>query len=229
MKFKYVKILDDPVATIEAPLLPHESELQERVPDHDLITASLAALRDSNSVDDFYSKYISDSKGAVRLLSDCAARGRDILHQEEDRFVSFVQSIITLFRSGQANYTNAQERHRAIVSLIEGWVIRVKQRGASEVAARERLVLCTYIYFSYIFHRALRCLERGKINLEGNDYEDASLCLHLSLDTSFYVITADKGLREALCKTTSLLNGLPDSQFHTTLQVAGVTGLTGVE
>lgn len=210
MKFKHVEVLDDPFANIH--------RLRERIPDNDLIEASLAALRDSTSLSDFYSKYIRDSKGAVRSLSDCAARGDEILYQEEEKYIRFLKNATQLLDSGRVRYETDAHRHQAILSLVEGWLIQLRESGVEDVSSRERLVNDTYIYFSYIFHRALRCV-LTQANVDRNDHEDAALCLHLKLNSPINVVAADKGLRQALNLTISLISKIGDPELCTSFDV----------
>jgi hypothetical protein len=60
-KFAYVRVLDDPRATIEKP--------EGRVSDTELIDGALDALNTSVSLSDFYSKKIYDSNNNVRQIS----------------------------------------------------------------------------------------------------------------------------------------------------------------
>src|SRR4029450_7205626 len=74
MNFQYVSVLNDPQAAAVAVLCLPPSQLHVRVPDNEIIYASLAALRDSNSLTEFYSKQIADRHGNVRPLSGYASR-----------------------------------------------------------------------------------------------------------------------------------------------------------
>ena len=225
MKFRYVQVLDDPRAEIESTLLPKNRDLQKQVPDYDLIYATLAALRASSSLDDFYSKCIKDSNGEFRQVRDMAARVRKLLETEEKRHICFLNEIIGVFCAGQPKLDRDRERHEAILALLDGWGADLKQRGASKVGLRKQLIIETYIYYSYIFHRAAEYFKNKKTNLDGNDYEDGLICLHLRLDTPFCVVTADKGMRKALGQTIALLDRLKEPQVGTTLQVIDVNRL----
>lgn len=223
MKFKRVQILDDPYATVAIPLLKEDHELQNRAPDDELIYAFLAALRASASLEEFYSTRLEDSKSRQYKVSDCVARGRDVLYKEEKKYVESVAGILKLIKSGQVRYATNEDRHEAILSLVEGWVSGFQRRGASDTELGERLTTDTYVYFSYLFHRALDYFKR-KANLDPNDYEDAALCLDLKLDTSYCVVTGDQEFRAILTETSLLLTDLNQSRFRTTLQVIDVAG-----
>lgn len=222
MKFRYVQVLNDPQAELETPLFVEDRDLQERASDSDLIEAALAALHAASSLDAFYSTHIEDSNGRLHQVSGCVQRLRRALETREERHIDLINDIIEAFGSGQVDLETDTSRHQAILDLVEGWVIQLKQRGASVVGLRERLINGTYIYWAYIFHRALQYFEKGYSNFDRNDYEDGQICLHLRLDTPFCLVTADRAMREALEKTVALLNRLNNPQICTTLQVSDV-------
>ncbi len=225
IKFKHVQVLDDPYAAVQTPLLREDLELQSRSSDDELIYAFLAAFRDSASLEELYSTRLEDSKSRQYEVSDCVARGQDVLYKEEKKYVESVTSILKLIKSGQVRYETNEDCHEVVLSLVGGWVRGFQQRGASDTELRERLTTDTYVYFSYLFHRALDYLKR-KANLDPNDYEDAALCLHLKLDdTPYCVVTGDQDLRAILTETTSLLSGLNQPRFRTSLQVIDVAGI----
>ncbi len=224
MKFKHVRILDDPYATVQILLLREDPELQNRAPDDELIYAFLAALRASTSLEELYSARIEDSKSRQYEVSDCVARGRDVRNKEQDRYVEFVESILKLIESGQVRYATNKDRHEAILSLVEGWVRGFQQRGVSDTELRERITTDIYVYFSYAFHRALDYFKR-KAKSDPNDYGDAALCLHLKLNTPYCAVVRDKDFRAILTETSLLLSNLNQPRFRTTLQVIDVTGI----
>jgi hypothetical protein len=225
MKFRYVQVLNDPQAELETPLLVEDRDLQERVPDSDLIEAALAALHESSSLDAFYSTYIEDSNGRPHQVSGCVQRLGRALETRKERHIDLINDIIEAFGSGQVDLETDTSRHQAILDLVEGWVIQLGQRGASVVGLRERLINGTYIYWAYIFHRALQYFEKGKSDVDPNDYEDGQICLHLRLDTPFCLVTGDIDMREALEETVALLHKLKDPQIRTTLRVSDVGSL----
>src|SRR5206468_10347844 len=93
--------------------------------------------------------------------------------------------------------------------------IRRRQTVNSESGLRSQIIHDTYIYFSYIFHRTLKFIRDGNIEpprKSKNDYEDGRICLHLKLDTPYCLVTNDRGPRDALEETVSLLGRLSDPQ-----------------
>jgi hypothetical protein len=228
MKFKYAHILNDPRAEIEVPLLIDDNQLQDRVSDEELIAAALAALQDSNSLDMFYSSYVEDSKGNLHQVSECAANVRKALGEAEQKHTEFVENIMNVFRTGQVKLETNSDYHQAILQLLEGEMIKLQQRGAVDKDLRNKLTNNSYIYYSYVFHRALAYFRKGKTKLDVNDFEDSQVCLHLRLDTSYCLVTADKGLKQALAKTSALLNQLNELDTHTDLRVLDVKGFLAV-
>jgi len=222
MKFKHVKVLDDPLALLYSPFLSEDFTFQERISDDDIIYATLAALRDSDSLDTLYSAYIEDSRGNIRQISDCAKRVSKILEEYEKNYIIFIKKIINIFQSAQLELKTDTSCHQYILSLIEGEVNKLKQKGALDIELIEKVIANTYIYYSYIFHRALRYFRSGTSNIEQNDYEDSMVCLHLKLQTPYCLVTADKGMRDALNKTISFLSRLNNPLFSSTPQVKDV-------
>lgn len=204
MKFGHMEVLDDPRAEVDAVLLPEDAELQSRLPESDLIYAALAALKVTDSLEDFYLAYIKDSKGKLHKIRDCAERVRATLDEEQGKYVEMTRKVVDAFQSGQIPLKTDGDRYSAILSLIEGDVRHMRQRGASRAGLRDRLLNSTYIYWSYIFHRALYYYRR-KRKMDENDYEDACVCLHLELKTPLCLVTKDMGMFKAVSESVQLL------------------------
>jgi len=225
MKVRSTHILDDPEATVETSLLIHDTQLQARVSDKELITYALEALQDSDSLERFYLSYIKDSKRNVRKILDCAAGARKELKEREQRYVEFIRNIIDAFQSGHVKLDNDIDYHWAILSLLEGDVMKLQRRRATDKHLRDKLINSYYIYWSYVFHRALTYFNNGKTKPEFNDFEDGQVCRHLALDTPYCLVTVDKGLKDALDRTIALLNRLNEPKLHTSLQVVDAKSL----
>jgi hypothetical protein len=218
-----VCILDDPRAAIELPSLATDVEIREREPDPNLIYAALAALRASQSLERFYSSLIQDSKNRLHQIAGCVERVRKDLEEREKQYVSLINMIMKRFPRDKVLGMRDQNKHQHILELAETYVddIRRRQSGTSEPGLRSQIIHDTYIYFSYIFHRALKFIKDGNIEpprKSKNDYEDGRICLHLKLDTPYCLVTNDRGTRDALEETVSLLGRLSDPQFQTTLE-----------
>jgi hypothetical protein len=213
-KFGVVEVLDDPLAAIEKSLLPTDAEIHRRVLDADLIYAALAALRSSKSLGAFYYARIQDSNNCIHQVEGCVDRARKTLREEVEKYVVFVKKICLEVSSRRASLASDQEHHQAILGLIEGRVRWMEKRGASDAELRTKVIHATYIYYAYIFQRALKI---GKNLPPNNDYEDGRICLHLKRDTSYCLVTDDRKMRDALKETASLLSRFNDPQFQTTL------------
>jgi hypothetical protein len=222
MKARFTHILNDPRAAIETPLLPHDTRLQRRVSDEELIRLALAALNDSDSLDRFYRSMIRDSNGEFHQVSGCVARTQEALAEAEREYMRDFQQIVSALRSGDVKLNSDMEQHGAILSLLNGDVIKLQRRGATDHDLRDKLLNSNYMYWSYVVHRALAHFRSGKTKLESNDYEDGQICRHLALDTSYCLVTADKGLKDALDKSIALVNRLDETKLRTEVRVMDV-------
>jgi hypothetical protein len=222
MKFDYVNILDDPCAEFETHILFNNKELQERIADYELIKGLLNALDKSNSLKTFYSSYIKDSKGQIRQISDCAKRGWKILNEEEKRYTEFIKNIIGAIKSGQVKVDNINDHHERILELVNGKKNDLLNRGADENGLINKIINGTYIYYAYIFYRVLKYYKNPNSNIDKNDYEDAYICLHIKLNTTYCLVTADTGMAQALNKTIFLIDQLKDQKINTTFHVKDV-------
>lgn len=207
-KFKYVKILNDPRVGIEPLSFSIEGGCAS------VIYAVLVELEASKSLESFYSKQFRDSKNNVRQISGCVAEARNVLNGREERYVSFVGEVMQKFSRQTVVRMNEITKHNHITALCKGYP------GVD--------ITHTYIYFSYIFHRAITFLKNGHTEppkKSKNDYEDGRICLHLKLDTPYCLVTNDSGTKEALKETASLLRKLDDPQFQTTLKTCDANDL----
>jgi hypothetical protein len=215
MKFRHVRVLDDPEAETLANV-GVTSLMTERISDDDLIYATLAALRDSASLHSFYSKHIRDSHGNVRTLSGCVSRAKDILRTHEERFLWFVRQIADSVRAGTSQIGTPWDLHRATVSLIDGWHIA---RCGQPLNENVRILRILYIYFAFV----VLC---ARDHLAGpgalNDYEDARLCQHVRLDYPCTIVSGDGNQRRRLNEIFSLLEAVAIPQLEHSHQVLAV-------
>jgi hypothetical protein len=225
MKAKRTRILDDPRAPVETLLLPHDRELQRRVSDEELVTKMLHQLDKSESLQEFYKSDFRDSNGSFRQVSGLAARARNTLVAREQEYLRLVQQIINALKTGQTKIATDEEYHNAILSLLEGDIVKLQKRGATHKRLRDIVTKSYYIHWSYIVHRTVGYFKRGKTKLDGNDFEDAEICRHLWLDTPYCLVTADKEQKRAIEKTITLINRLNIPGFPTTLRVIDANAL----
>ena len=225
MKAQYTTVLDDPRAPVELPLLPHDRKLRKRVSDEELVARILDKLDRAASLQDLYKSGFRDSKGQVRQVSGIAQRTQTELDAREKAYLKFVENIINGLKTGQTKIATDEEHHEAILSLLEGDIIDLQQKGATDQRLSEILTNSYYIYWSCIVHRTVEYFQRGKTNLDGNDYEDAEICRHFWLDTPYCLVTADHEQKTAIEKTIALINRLDISGFQTTLRVIDAKAL----
>jgi hypothetical protein len=228
MKFRHVQVLDDPRAWVERGVVLPSDEVHERLRDDELLYATLAALRDSDSVADFYQKYIRDSRNQFREISDCVSRVNAVLTAEEQRFEEFVKKIMAGVRGGVVRLTTPTEWHDRIIEMIDGWWLQLGDRVVESFELRDRFVSRMYLYSAYILRRAVEYVNRGAIHVDPNDFEDGRFCQHLALDSQMNAVTADSGLRRCLQEVLALVNRLPDSSYRTALRVCDVAELTKI-
>jgi hypothetical protein len=197
INFQYVSVLNDPQAATVADLCLLPSQLHIRVPDNEIIYAFLAALRDSNSLAEFYSKQIVDRHGNERPLSNCASRAYNVLETEEKRFVSFVRQIMGALAQGSSVWRTPVGLHRAALRLLNGWYITQFGRSLDE-NSDHRVLRRLYVYYCFVARYAQYYLEDPTRNIDGNDFEDARLCQHISLDRPCVIVAGDRTLRKLL-------------------------------
>jgi hypothetical protein len=218
MNFQYVSVLNDPQAAAVADLCLPPSQLHVRVPDNEIIYASLAALRDSNSLTEFYSKQIADRHGNVRPLSGYASRAYNILETEENRFVSFVSQMKGALAQGSSVWRTPVGLHRAALRLLNGWHITQFGRSLDE-NSDYRVLRRLYVYHCFVARYAQHYLEDPTRNIERNDFEDARLCLHVSLDVPCVIVAGDRTLRTLLADVLKQLECLGDQRLSHSLRV----------
>jgi hypothetical protein len=223
MKFRHVSVLDDPWASVERGVVLPRDELRERPEDDEIIYATLAALRDSASVPQFYEKHIRDGRNQIRQIGGCVDRVRDILKAEERQFQEYVTKIMAVVRDGLVSLATSNDRHRGSLQIVDAWWIQLGNRIDRSESVRERLEKRTYVFSSYVLHLAADYLKRGSTKIDHNDFEDAKLCQHLALDAEMTAVTGDIPLQRCLEGALTVLNALPDTSYHTKLQISSVS------
>jgi hypothetical protein len=161
----------------------------------------------------------------VRHVSGIAQRTQTELDAREKAYLKLAENIIHALKTGQTKIATDEEHHEAILSLLEGDISDLQQKGATDQRLREILTNSSYIYWACIVHRTVEYFQRGKTNLDGNDYEDAEICRHLWLDTPYCLVTADNDQKTAIEKTIALINRLDIPGFQTTLRVIDAKAL----
>jgi hypothetical protein len=222
LKFRDVNILDDPTASILKTAPGTSASAISQLPDYDIIYACLAALRSAQSIEDFYSSYIQDSSEQIRLISGCVERVCEVLAKAEQQYLQFVDKIIAILDENPQGLDQDDAKVGAIESLFQGWLISNAPQLKKDEPLMARLLSQSYVYHSYIIHRAIH-YHANHISPNPNDYEDANICLHLSLDTPYTLVTADKGMLQSVRSTLSLLDRRNDPGQRSSLQVVSMS------
>jgi hypothetical protein len=228
MKFRHVAVLDDPDAEVRRLVLPSSNNVHTRVRDGDLVCAALAALEDSESLQDFYGRIIRDESGQHRQIAGCVSAVQSVLQSKENRFQTLLRKIAVAVRSGQVRVMEASDFDQGVRDLCHNWRLQVCGGANDATLVEERVLRATYIYHAYLLHRAIEYAAGARP--DPNDFEDARLCLHLGLRDFTAVVTNDTDLRSCLEASLGALNAMEGATRHTRLQVwdtpAFAAGLT---
>ena len=219
MKFRYVEVLDDPIAEVYRLVFRSSDNVHGKVNDGDLIYAALAALEHSESSSEFYGRFIEDQSHQTFKIAGCVSRARERLQIDEQKFQAFLREIVDRVRAGQVRLTDASDYERGVQDLCLGWWFQIRDSADDNPTVFERFVRKTYIYYAYLLHLARVYAARTTDKIDQNDFEDVTLCLHLGLTDVAAVMTTDHGLRDCLRETLGTLNSMADVTRHTPLQV----------
>lgn len=204
MKFKHIRILELP--KIKKIMMQQIYGEMTNIEEPDLIYAALAALEESDSVNDFYRCTLKSQQGSFHAVSGCIKRIKDLRDKEEKSFISYTKKIIDLIKQGEISLHTPEDIHKAIIDLINGWWILLGKNDNNHVLYAE-LVDQTYFYFGYWVYRIINYT---KINskLDVNDFGDSELCLHFGIKDRVTIVTGDKGQLMAISETIKLITTL---------------------
>lgn len=219
MKFRHLKVLNEPTASAEHDLALAQIDVDDSLEARDVIYAALAALRASNSIEEFFKCRIRDGKGVVRQLDGCVARIQEMLAHGESGFKDFIANVRQLLTDQTIVLDTPDDYHASILDLTNGWWIQVKERTDLTDGSYRNLIRRGYFFYAYVLYRSADYAVRRCANIDMNDFEDAKLLLHLSIDDDVTVLTSDKDLRKCLQETVDTLNGLGDDWYKTNVKV----------
>jgi hypothetical protein len=227
MKLRHVEVLDDPHAEVYRSVLPSSDNVNTGERDGDLICAALAALDDSESMEEFYKRDIRDESGQTRQIAGCVFAVRELLRIEENKFQAFLRAVAAEVRAGNVRLLEASDYDQAVQDLSRGSWLKIGDRANGAPVVYEQFVRKTYMYHSYVIHRAREYAASGTAMIDPapNDFEDACLCLHIGLDDFTAVVTNDAALRRCLGAGLGALNAMADAPRHTPLQVWDTTAM----
>src|ERR1035441_3364948 len=113
MKLRHVEVLDDPHAEVYRSVLPSSDNVNTGERDGDLICAALAALDDSESMEEFYKRDIRDESGQTRQIAGCVFAVRELLRIEENKFQAFLRAVAAEVRAGNVRLLEASDYDRS--------------------------------------------------------------------------------------------------------------------
>jgi hypothetical protein len=212
LKFQYLNILDSPQSEIEESLFGKD---HGRISDNELIKASLAALQASDSLDEYYSSYLRDSKGHYRKIVDVSRRAKLKLSELEMRYVAFASQLLDHLRT-RSDIADSTVHTNLILNMVLGEYNKLKEQHPSIPLSDDEVIRHFYIYCGYIFYRSVYRIKRGG-NVDKNDYEDANLCKHLRTNSIFQLVTGDCGTLDALRRLISVTQN--DNEFNIRLNL----------
>jgi hypothetical protein len=212
LKFELIDILDDPQLSIEDSLsLPR----MHSVTDVDLIQAALAALQRSDTLEQFFSSYIRDTQGSYREIANVPDRARKHLCSFETNYTEVTSRVINHLRS-RSDIEDPVTYPGFIISMLHSDLERLQKRDASTTI--QQVAKSFWVYWGYIFCRCLNYI-RTHASIEPNDYEDANICKHLTTDSEFAFVTADKGTINALNELKAITATIDPSVISLSLEV----------
>jgi hypothetical protein len=207
LKCRETTILDDPGAEFDLHFGADPRDPDERLHAARIVNSILERLQQSTSLSEFYAQAVPDAKGDLRLLRDCAKRMNDVMELEKDKYDRFVKAILEVLDQGAVDLKSHESCNNAIWGLVKGKAEILRGRGVaspdlSDVDDRR------YIYFGYVFERAVWYYQRGGGPIARNDYEDSSIIKHMRLTEPSVLVTNDGRTLDAVLAVMARLKAL---------------------
>lgn len=220
MKFRSVVLINEPTAVAGQRVgLKRLLRDAEDVEASDVTYAALAALGESDSIEEFYRCQIRDANGTLRAVGGCVDRIQKMLGEAENDFATFVGDVTKLIRSRQVVLASTTDYHGGTLDLINGWWVQVKENTYGSEEAYHRVVRQGYFFYSYVMHRAIEYAKNAREVPDQNDLEDAKLLLHLSLDDDVTVVTNDLGLLQCVRAGLETLRTVAQEWYSTNVSI----------
>lgn len=208
LKLRHFEFFDDAVRTLEASL--GTLAVPALHPDPVVLRALLQRLEQSFSVAEVYADLMVMDDGTHRLVRGCAARARQVLVEEENKFRALLHQVGEHVLTTYSPRPDSLRRLEMVVSLVQGGVVRADAAGRKKVTI-EQAVDLSFLFWGYVTEHAIRY--RGRLgDIPPNDFEDSQLLLHLPLSRRAIVVTEDRRHREtvnAVVALTRLLDDVP--------------------
>ncbi|MFW9103169.1 hypothetical protein ACOI8A_23925 [Pseudomonas sp. P4795] len=200
-------LLDDPFWLLSQKL--QSSSNPTRRDDKVVLSQLIAAAEQSQSLEELGAKSLAFPDGSVVSCLNIGERIGEILKDEEDSFVSHIQSLPALAHLDPA----LNGKHRLISVTLFGQLTAATQSLSpmKDWNLQAKTFLATAPYFGYLTHRLYHyanCRSPGEtmLPIDRNDCEDAYISLNLDLYKGDTLVTNDKGTLAALRNTLTLLN-----------------------
>jgi hypothetical protein len=209
-KLKNTTVLNDPEHMIRQATRPSSTD---QVGDDEIVRHCISCIDSAESLDAFNSLTFTDSLGQERRIAGVAVRAEETLTKLQTEFSALIDKIVGRLQELSVDPDDTGEHTRLIFSLLKGELSKYTDpenpdRGIWSIV-RDRYM----VFYGYTFYRALDyASSRG--NIDPNDFEDASICKHVSLDHPFTIVTAEKRMRFAL------------ERLHTTLNTTSSLGIS---
>ncbi len=206
LKCRETRILDDPCAEFDRHFGVGPGPIHDQVPAGSIIESILDLLARSRSLSEFYAQNVLDGEGNTRLLRDFVKRVNGILSQEELKFEEWVKKVVDILQQGHIDLASDQSCNNAIMDLVHGQAEVLRQKGVTNPDISE-IDDMKYLYYGYVFEQAVHYFSRGG-NFDRNDYEDASIIMHMRLTQPTVLVTNDKNTIKAMRRVLGRLTSL---------------------
>ena len=204
LKCRVPRLLDDSaVLWADRAGVPH-SVNQSRREDRDLLAQMIEIVSETESLDELHAKHLRYPDGVLCSLVNCGEMFGEILQGEERQYVDRMTSLLgtaTFFRSLNGSYAITR---RALMENLEraGRSVPASTPISRHNAIRNASAQAPYI--GYVLYRLYEAKNTGRA-IDGNDYEDALICLAIDWASRDILVTGDKGTIEALKHTAALM------------------------
>ena len=204
LKCRVHRLLDDSAVLWADRAGVPQSVNQSRREDRDLLAQMIEIVSETESLDDLHAKHPRYPDGVLCSLVNCGEMFGEILQGEERQHVDRMTSLLgtaTFFRSLNGSYAITR---RVLMENLEG-----AGRGvpANMSTSRHKAISNASVqapYVGYMLYRLYEAKNKGRM-IDGNDYEDALICLAIDWAARDILVTGDKGTIEALRHTAALL------------------------
>ena len=204
LKCRVPRLLDDSAVLWADRAGVPQSVNQSRREDRDLLAQMIEIVSETESLDDLHAKHPRYPDGVLCSLVNCGEMFGEILQGEERQHVDRMTSLLgtaTFFRSLNGSYAITR---RVLMENLEGAGrgIPANTSISRHKAIRNASVQAPYV--GYMLYRLYEAKNMGRM-IDGNDYEDALICLAIDWAARDILVTGDKGTIEALRHTAALL------------------------